>query len=128
MSVKNLLILSLVSLSITGCSSLSFGPKVDPIEVQTVAVEKTPLNLENPPALKPKDIEWYVITPENFQEIFDELEANNMSIVLYGLSDDDYEDLAYNLAKLRMFILQQKAIIDSYKEYYEPPKLINNNK
>jgi hypothetical protein len=127
MSAKNLLILLLSSLSITGCTSFSFGPKVDPIEVQTVAVEKTPLNLEDPKPLKPKEIEWHVITPENFQEVFDELEANNISIVLYGLSDDDYQDLSMNLARLRMFILQQKAIIDSYREYYEPPEPINKN-
>lgn len=124
MNVKLLSILLLSSV-VTGCSLF---PSVNPVEIKTTAVEKTPLNLENPPPLKPKDIGWVVITPENQAEVFAELESKGISAAIFGLTDDDYQNLAENLAKLRAFIMQQKAIIESYKEYYEPPVPINNNK
>jgi hypothetical protein len=94
---------------------------VDTVEVVAKPVEKVPLNLEQPQPLKPKQIDWFVITPENQEEVFAKLKEKKFSVVLYGLTDDDYKDLSENLAKLRSFILQQKAIIESYKEYYEPP-------
>lgn len=119
MNVKNLLILSLSSLLLSGCAI--FGPSVDTVEVVAKPVEKVPLNLEQPQPLKPKQIDWFVITPENQEEVFAKLKEKKFSVVLYGLTDDDYKDLSENLAKLRSFILQQKAIIESYKEYYEPP-------
>lgn len=126
MNVKNLSTLLLSSLLLSGCSIFSFGPEVEPIEVQSVAVEKTPLNIDHPSPVTPRRLMWYVITPENYQEIFDKLEKNNTSVVLYGLTDDGYEDLSENLSKLRSYIIQQRNIIDSYKEYYEPPNINTN--
>ena len=122
MNVKNLLILSLSSILLTGCSTFGLfgGPDVKEIEIKSQAVEKTPLALSDPKPLKPKDIQWFVITPENQEQVFAELKEKRYSVVLYGLTDDDYQDLSMNLAKLRAFIMEQKAIIEAYKDYYEP--------
>lgn len=120
-NVKNLSILLLTSLLLGGCSSLSWN-SVKPIEVKTVAVEKTPLNLKESPPVQPKNIKWFVITPENAEEVFQELKDKKYDVVLYGLTDDGYEDLSMNLAKLRKYIIEERAIIKAYKEYYEPVK------
>lgn len=121
MNVKNLLILSLSSVVLSGCASLDFfGSDVKPLEVQTVAVEKTPLALAAPQPLNPKDVKWFVITPENYEQVFADLEAKKYSVVLYGLTDDGYENLSMNMAGLRKYIMEQRAIIKAYKDYYEP--------
>jgi hypothetical protein len=41
-------------------------------------------------------------------------------MVLFGLTDDGYEMLAFTMAELRNFIAQQRAITTKYREYYEP--------
>ena len=121
MNVKNLSILLLTSVALGGCSVLPWN-SVKPIEVKTVAVEKTPLNLKESPPVQPKDIKWFVITPENAEQVFQELKDKKYDVVLYGLTDDGYEDLSMNLAKLRKYITEQRGVIKAYKDYYEPPK------
>jgi len=119
-NVKNLLILSLSSLLISGCSLNPFsGPEINTIEIQAKAVERQPLALKEPKPVTPNKIEWFIITPENYEEVFAKMEKGKFDLVLYGLTDEDYQDLSSNLAKLRQYILQQKAIIAAYKEYYE---------
>lgn len=122
MNVKILSTLLLSSL-ITGCALNPFSaPEVKPIEVQTVAVEKTPLDIQDPKPLTPKKVEWFIVTPENVDEVFAKLKDKKFDVVLYGLTDDGYQNLSMNMAELRAFIIKQKQIIAAYKEYYEPEK------
>lgn len=125
MNVKNLLILLASSFILSGCSAFGLfgGPDVKEIQVKSVTVEKTPLNLDYPTPLKPKKIQWFVITPENYEEVFANLEKKKYSVVLYGLTDDGYQHISSNLAELRAYIMQQRNIIKAYKDYYEPKKL-----
>jgi hypothetical protein len=117
--MKSLLILISV-LSLTGCSILPFDfDKVEPIEVVTVAKPKAPLNLPNPPQIKPQEIKWIVITPENAKEVFAKLQKNGSHTVLFGLTDDGYEALSINMAKIKGYIDSQRSIIIQYKDYYE---------
>lgn len=112
MNAKHLLILSAISLS--GCSI--FG--VDPIQTETVQQERVKLELQDPAPLALNDIEWYIITPENQAEILSDL-SKNYDPVLYGLTDEDYQDISENMVKLRNYIIEQRNIIKAYKEYYE---------
>lgn len=116
MNVKTLLTLIASSFLLSGC----FWSSPEPIQVQTVAVDKTPLNLRDPDPLKPRNFKWYVVTPENVDEVFEQLKKEKYDVVLYGLTDDGYEALSLNTAELRAFILHQKEIIKAYKRYYEP--------
>ena len=98
-----------------------FGWKsVDPIEIKTKAVERTKLNLPEPAPLKSRDIKWVIITKENAEKVFKDLETKGVDIVLFGLTDEGYEQLAMTMAELRNHIAQQKSIIIKYKDYYEP--------
>jgi hypothetical protein len=120
-----ILIISLLLLSLQGCASFSlFGDNdVTPIEIKTVAIERTPLSLPNPPQLKPKAPDWYVVTPDNVDDVFAKLKDKNFDLVLFGVTDEGYEQLSITMAEIRNYIKTQKAIIIKYKEYYEPNKL-----
>lgn len=118
-----ILTIFLLSVSLTGCASFSlFGAKVKPVEIQTKAVERTPLNLPMPEPLSPRSPQWILITPQNADQVWAKLKENNADLVLFGLTDDGYEELSINMAELRNYIAAQRQIIIKYKEYYEPEK------
>lgn len=123
MNVRHSLIL-LTPLLISGCSILPSWKtsSVDPITIKTQAVERTPLNLKDPDPLKAREIQWVVITPDNAEAVWKKLKESNTDLVLIGLTDDGYQELALTMAELRNLIATQRSIIIKYKEYYEPPK------
>lgn len=123
----NALRLSILTLSlslISGCSSLwPFGKEeVRAVQIQTKAVERTRLNLRDPEPLKPRELGWVIITPENADEVWKVLQEKKVDLVLIGLTDEGYESLAVTMAEIRNFIAEQRTIIIKYKEYYEPAK------
>lgn len=105
--------------SLTGCSIFNWK-SVKPIEVQTKAVERSRLNLPDPSPLKLTAMRWYVVTPENIDQVWKELEDNKTDLVLFALTDDGYEQLAITMLELRQYLEQQKSILIKYREYYEP--------
>jgi hypothetical protein len=108
---------------ISGCSILpTFGSKTQPIEIQKKEVERTRLSLPEQTPLKARNFTWFVVTPENIDQVWKKLEEEKIDLVLFGLTDDGYQELAMTMAELRTHIAQQKSIIVKYKEYYEPPK------
>jgi len=126
-----LLLIPIISLSLlSGCASFSlFGKQtVKPVEIQTKAVERTPLNLREPTPLKPRTPKWIVITPKNADEVWKDLESKNTDLVLFAITDDGYEELAMSMMEIRNFIETQRTIILKYKEYYETPQTAPLNK
>ena len=109
-------------LLLSGCGSFVWQSSVKPIEVQTKAVERTRLNLPDPAPLKARELSWVIITPENAEEVWKKLTEGNTDLVLFGITDDGYEQLAVTMAEVRNLIAQQRTIILKYKEYYEPEK------
>lgn len=65
-------------------------------------------------------MEWIVVTPENVNEVFKQLEEKNTDLVLFAITDDGYEKLASDMVLIRNYIAQQRLIIMKYKDYYEP--------
>jgi len=112
----------LVTINLTGCASFSFGPREKPIEIVSKPVEKTPLDLAMPDPLRLQPIDWVVITPDNAEEVFQRLENKEIDLVLFGLTDEGYKQLAITISELRNMINLQRNIIIKYKEYYEPKK------
>ena len=98
---------------LTSCSSIK------PLEVFNLEVKREPLNLDSPDIADFEDLDWYIITSENAEEMFAKLKEKNLDPVLFGLSDDGYEALSKNFAQIRAYMLQQDEIIKSYNEYYE---------
>ena len=119
MILKILLLSSVVLL--TGCASI-FGPSVKQIETVKVEVSKPALNLPNPEPLKLRETKWVVVTKENADKIFEELEAKGQPVALFALTADGYEALSINIADIKTFIGTQKEIIIQYRDYYEGEK------
>lgn len=84
-------------------------------------IEKVPplkLNLNPPPPLQLKKIEFIVITKESSQIIFD-LAKNESDYVIIGLTDEGYRNLSLNLRDIANYIIYQNKVISSYKDFYE---------
>jgi len=67
-----------------------------------------PLNL--------RDVNFIIITPENQEEVFADLDKDK---VLIALTADGYEKLSLNISDIRALIQQQKAIIAVHEEYWD---------
>lgn len=109
----------------SGCAVLQnpFAPEpVKQVEVVTKAQERLPLNIPDPDPLQLSGSTWFVITPENAEEIWRRLREQQTDLVLFGLTDDGYEQLAIDIARIRNYIQQQREITQQYREYYEPRK------
>ena len=112
----------IISLCLSSCSLLSgFGWKSEkPIEVRTLEQERVKLKIDSPEPLTIETMEWIVVTPENVNEVFKQLEEKNTDLVLFAITDDGYEKLASDMVLIRNYIAQQRLIIMKYKDYYEP--------
>jgi len=103
-----------VGLFLVGCSSTP-----QRIEISAKPIEKPKLILPDPAELRLKELQFIVITRENAEEVFAQLEKDKLDPVLIGMSDEGYEVLALNYSDIMAFIQQQNAIITAYKNYYE---------
>lgn len=110
--MKSIILTSCLALLFSGCSEKQ-------IEVRTVQDERIKLSLEEPSQLKLNQITFYVITEKNKDTVFKQLELQNKDKVLIGISDDDYQKMSENLIMIQNYIVQQRFIIKSYKDYYE---------
>ncbi len=106
---------------LAGCAS-SWFQKTEPVTIKKEEVARTPLNLPDPAPLTPRTSEWILITPENADAVWKRLRDSNTDPVLIGLTDDGYERLALDMAEIRVFIAQLRAVLQKYREYYEPPR------
>ena len=59
------------------------------------------------------------MTSENAEEVFKKMEEQGLDPVLFGLTDNDYQLLSKNFARIRNQLKIQNDLIDKYKEYYE---------
>jgi hypothetical protein len=106
--------LTLVALLLVGC-----GTTPRQIEISAKPIDKPNLVLPPVEQLRLKDVEWMVITQENYQEVFDKLLKDKKDPALIGLTDDGYETLSLNMSDIMRLLAQQKAIIAAYQNYYE---------
>ena len=111
--MKHYLILSAVLL-LSACGSREPEPTV----ISTVPVERPELVLPEADPLNLRDVNWVIITQDNYQAVFEELTSSGENAVLIGLTDTGYENLSLNLNDLRTYIQQQNAIIIAYRNYY----------
>lgn len=89
------------------------------IEVSAKPVDKPELVLPNADGIRMKDVEWVLITPENFEEKVAEIEATGRPVVFFALTDEGYENISMNFSSIRAYIQQQQAIIAAYENYYK---------
>mgnify|MGYP001435702389 FL=1 len=112
--IRNILLLGVLAVFLTSC-----GSSVQEIQVTTVEVSKTPLNIQSPEPLKMYDVEWIIVTKDNAMELFEQLKSDGGEYSVFALTDTGYESLQINSTNIRNIIAEQRQIILSYKEYYE---------
>ena len=110
-----IILIILLAITLTSCT---FGERK--IKIFQIEEPRAKLNLESPAPLTLEDLRWIIITSKNAEEVFQRLEAEGFDPVLFGLTDKDYEILAKNFAQIRAYLKEQNAILEKYKEYYEP--------
>jgi len=109
------LILSAISiLFLSGCAS-----GIDLIETKSTPVEREPLDLAPAEPLELSDPRFIVVTPDNADEVFDALREEGSDPVIIGMTDNGYEKLSVDFARIRQHINTQRNILLRYKEYYE---------
>ena len=110
-----IILIILLAITLTSCT---FGERK--IKIFQMEEPRAKLNLESPSPLTLVDLRWIIITSKNAEEVFQRLEAEGFDPVLFGLTDKDYETIAKNFAQIRSYLKEQNAILEKYKEYYEP--------
>ena len=103
----------MLCLLLSGCSG------VKQLEIFKTEVEREKLNLKKPTALELEQLRWIIITSENAEEVFKKLEEQGIDPVIFGLTDNDFQLLAKNFARIRNQLKITNDLLDKYKEYYE---------
>ena len=119
----------LLSLSLLLLSSCSWFREPEKEIVTVTEIVKTQIGVaERPKPLAMVDLEWYVVTEDNFEDFkirFLEEEGDTM---FYAISVHDYENLILNMADIKRYILQQKEIIIYYeKAVTDDPDNLSDN-
>lgn len=113
MSSKLILVSSLLLLT-SGCASVE--PQV--VLKTDYVVKDIPIQ-PRPKPLNLHRVKWYAVTPENMDEFLVRFEEESGINVFFAVSVPDYENMSLNVAELRRYINQQKALIVYYEESIE---------
>lgn len=111
MNAKILSVL-LISIGLSGCLFHK-----EPTTITTIPKPK--IKIENTPPLKMSSVVWVVVTPENQNTVFADINKKKQDLVLFGLTDDGYKNLSLNMSEIRKYIIQQNEILSVYRKYYE---------
>ena len=113
------LLLSLITISLIGCSSMGAREPRQIPEVKVIT-EEVRTEIYHPPLpqeVRLEDINWMVITRDNLDEQI--IKAEKLlggDFVVFAVIPTDYENFAWDVQELRRFIRQQKEIILYYRE------------
>jgi len=105
-----------LSLLLSGCSLFQ---TTDQVEITTKPVNKPVLVVASPDELNLRNVEWIIITKDNYEEVFAEVTSSGRPLALFALTDKGYENLGLNISDIRAYIEQQQAMINAYKLYYD---------
>lgn len=94
-----LVLVFVMSIFLIGCSS------VKPVEVRTICEQKLPLNMQDPAEIEMYNVDFNLVKVDG--------------TLYYGLTQENFNNLSKNLAVLKKYMISQKEIISSYRQYYE---------
>ena len=120
-----------ILLVLSGCSLLpsqTDSPKVQAVEVVTVAKIPVRYHPPLPNAVATLPVEWTVLTPETMSEYLEDLrEGNAPTNAFYGLTTKGYENLSQNMAEVTRYIRQVLSIIEYYRRVDQDQEEQNEN-
>ena len=109
---KNSAILLMTLTMVSNCSLLPSRT----LEVKAKPIERTIVQPIMPREIDLKTVQWLTITPENFEEQFAVIEAQEGELVFLAMTIPDYELMAYNMQELKRYITELKDVVVYYRE------------
>ena len=125
---RNLKLIQSVLVSLILVTFLTSCSGVKQLSIFKEEVPRQELNLQKPTPLEMEKIHWIIITSENSEEVFAKMKEDGMDPVLFGLTDDDFQLLSKNFARIRNQLKVTNDLLDKYKEYYESSEENNTAK
>ena len=110
------IVLLALSLFLVACSQ-NLETSSRPVDRPVMSVPELTPSVQRP-------VEWAVVNRETLNTRLSTLEPNS---VVFVLDSQGYQDLNINIADLRRYIMQQHAIIQALRQYYESPNNVRNN-
>ncbi len=89
------------------------------IEVSAKPIERPELVLPPADQVRMREVEWVLITPDNFEEVVSIVRGEGRPVVFFALRDNGYENLGMNFSDIRALVQQQQQIIIAYENYYK---------
>ena len=110
----------LTILFLSGCSFMQTDPLPTPEPVIKTVTEYKTLEIYQPQLPRKidlQDVEFFVVTEKNLEEQIARIgKMQGGTFVIFGMTPQDYENMAFNLQELRRYIRQQKEIIIYYRD------------
>ena len=97
------------------------------IEVSAKPIERVITQPVMPREIDLKEVRWLTITPENFEEQFAVIEAQEGELVFLAMTIPDYEVMAYNMQELKRYITELKDVVVYYRKVTMPQENVDNN-
>ena len=111
---------SVALLTLGGCSILQPAPLPAPEPIIKTVTEYKTLEIYQPQLPKQidlQDVEFFVVTEKNLEEQVARIQKmQDGNFVIFAMTPQDYENMAFNLQELRRYIRQQKEIIIYYRD------------
>lgn len=102
---------------ISGCGAKAPEPEV--ITVQTRPISSFPPIVPTVDDLRMRQMEWIVVTENNYEGVLMRLRDMGQEPVLYALTPNGYANLMMNQGDVMKIIRQQKEVIAVYERSYE---------
>lgn len=114
-SILNVLGSILIALAISACAKV---PQTETIEVKTTPIKQSAPIVPRVDDLKLRDLEWIVVTEQNYQGVLMRLRDAGQEPVMYALSSNGYANLMMNQNDVMKMIRQQQEVIAVYRKSY----------
>lgn len=110
--------------NVIGCLTLilllsACGSSVQQLEVTATPTTRPTLSVPTANELNLRSVEWFVITRDNAEERFQELERRGIPVAFFAVTGEGYEHLSLNLNDIRSHVEQLNSIIVAYERYYQ---------
>ena len=94
----------------------------NPIQVTAKPIERTIVQPIMPREIDLKQLQWIVVTPDNWEEQLARIEQQEGELVFLAMTIPDYEVMAYNMQEIKRYITELKDVV----VYYRQVTVINN--
>jgi len=85
------------------------------IEVSAKPLERQFIQPVMPREIDLKQLEWIVITPDNWEEQLERIEKQEGELVFLAMTVPDYEVMSYNMQEIKRYITELKDVVVYYR-------------